>query len=456
MMNTVERLCSSEFGGRRAGSPEHYALTDYLSVSFQNMGLSPLDADDMEGYKQPLNMRYALIKSKAEIKADLYYPASSGMKKRTFEYRGYNGKGGLNLKSKIAFVKYGIQDKESGYDDYADVDVNGKIVLLLSGTPANIKHKEKFTSMRKMLTAYNQGAIACIASKSKSISDEHGVNIGLSGPIADFPYITVDEKIAAELLSCKDSKSLMSLATGTTGKQADLKITPVCDPDRKTYNIIGIIPGSDPQLSDEYVMIGAHYDHLGSSGKSDIFSGADDNASGASVVMETARVISKSGIIPKRSIIFGLWTGEEAGLIGSNYFTNNPPLALKSIVSNIQIDMVGVGIPGSFMTTGASAFPEHYKYMKTSAYDLQYKLVPDQIAGASDHLAFARKKVPSSLLYSCGEHPYYHTVKDKPSTLNPAVLESAVRMAVLSVWRAANDENPQNRQQVLDVSSINQ
>jgi hypothetical protein len=437
MMHTVQRLCADDFDGRRAGSPQHAKVIEYMASRFHAYGLAPLGADGFQGYEQPLTMRYSLVRNDDDIKATISYmrPRKGGSveRDRSFTYSGYNGRGGLNLRSKVVFVGYGVQDQAAGRDDYKGVDVTGKIVLWIAGQPKD-KLSKPATGAQKMLTAYQHGAVACLAYRSTGISDEFGTNVGLSGSIADFPCIAIDKSIATEIIGGDPGKA----KSGVTGADLRLKVTPVCDPERKTFNVIGVIPGTDPQLKDEIVLVGAHSDHLGDMGSKLIFRGADDNASGTSVVLETARALSLSGLKPKRTIVFASWTGEECGLVGSNYFAAHPPFPLKEIISNVEVDMVGAGDPGLMRTTGASAYPDHYKFIATSAADLGIRLDADTIHGASDHLAFMRKRVPSSLISSGGFHPNYHTVRDTPAGLNSKVLESAAKLAALSVWRAAN------------------
>lgn len=437
-MSTIERLCGGDFAGRRAGSPEHRLVVDYLARRFDECGLSALNVPGTDGYKQPLTMRYSLVRSDDEIKAVLSYRATGkrGPAQRTkvFAYRGYNGRGGLDIRSQVVFVGHGIRDPASGRDDYAGLDVSGKVVLWMNGEPKNTKLSKPFTGARKMLTAYQLGAAACLVAVPKGSADQWGTNVGLADAIADFPCIAVDEALASDLLSRKPAK----LRAGAVGAEVRLQVTPVCDPQRSTYNVIAVLPGSDQAVAHEVVMVGAHYDHLGRDGGGRYFPGADDNASGTAVVLETARAIRRAGLTPRRTIVFAAWTGEEAGLVGSNYFVAHPPFPLKEIVSNIELDMVGSGTPGVFATSGASAFPDNHRFIATSARDLGLKLKPDSIVGASDNLAFARKKSPTSLISACGEHPNYHTGRDAPAAINRRVLESAARLAALSVWRAAN------------------
>jgi len=434
-------MCADDFAGRRAGSPEHYLAADYLSKEMESIGLSADPA--LSGMKQPLTMRYSLVESPDQIKARISYTADGKKQSRTFAYRDYNGRGGMDTNSRVVFVGYGISDPSSGYNDYAGLDVAGKTVLWLPGRPSGVKLGINPGGAQKMLTAYQHGAMVCLILRRAGSRDAWGTNVGFAGAIADFPYIGVDGHIADELMSPSGIapsriKGGARVKPGAAGVEIHLAVTPVCDPVRKTCNIIGRIPGSDPALKDQIVLVGAHYDHLGRLKSGGICRGADDNASGSSVVLEAARSIMRSGISPRRTIVFALWTGEEGGLIGSNYFAGNPTFPLKSIVSNIEADMVGTGTPGVLGSTGAAAYPQHFTHIAQSAADLGIRLKKDSQNGASDHLAFTRKNVPSSLIYAEGEHPYYHTVKDTPGTLKPEVLESAAKLVILSAWRAAN------------------
>ncbi len=443
---TINRLCSQEFQGRRAGSIENKAIVDYLTSRFVCAGLSPLP--EVDSYVQPLTIRYSLVRSKDEIEAVLKYNTSSGSgiikRIRKFPYRNYNGVGGIKLKSKVVFVGYGIDDPWSGYSDYSDLDVNGKIVLWISGKPPATPNVSAATLAHKMAAAYQRGAIACLIFNASGSKEELGVNIGLAGQIADFPCIVISKTVANELLAPAGlnveqlaSLNYKNLPRGVEGADVEIQITPICDPSRRTYNVLGILPGSDPSVADEVIIIGAHYDHIGVDANGRIYPGADDNASGTSILLEVAEVFKKTMLKPRRSIVFVAWTGEEAGLVGSNYFVENPPFPLEKVRMNINLDMVGTGLADTFVV-GSSSEPI---ILKESASDLGMTLLCNKYVGASDHLAFARKKIPSFLIYASGEHPNFHTTHDVPASLNLNVLENAARLAVIAVWRAANEQS---------------
>lgn len=427
IMSRIEYLCKEEFSGRRAGSPEHYSVVDYLSSEFQSIGLSEIKASGFQGYKQPFTMRYSLIKSRNEVKAVLSYDGKNAARVVSFPYKRYNGNGGLDLRSEVVFVGNGGIASPTNHGDFSRLDVSGKIVMFLGDS--GVGH----TTFRKILGAYHAGAVACLICNDDSSGQNSMVNVGIPSPIPDFPVIVTDTKVASAVLG-HDPKQVAGVTHSPTVR---LQVTLVCDPNRITYNVVGIIPGADPTVSDQVVIVGAHYDHIGTDEKGRVFPGADDNASGVGVMLEVAHVMSRSNLKPRRTIVFAAWSGEEGGLLGSNFFVSNCPFPLESIVSSIQIDMVGTGTPRRIIATGAT-YPNHWNFLSSSAKDLGIHLESSTSPGVSDHLAFNRKKIPCSLIYMAGDHPFHHTVYDVPSAINPKALESAASLALLSVWRAAN------------------
>ncbi len=151
-----------------------------------------------------------------------------------------------------------------------------------------------------------------------------------------------------------------------------LKVT--YDPKRTTQNVLAKITGSDETLKNEYVIVGAHMDHLGVDMTGDVFKRADDNASGTAVVMEAARVLKLNQFKPKRTIIFALWAAEEEGLLGSKYYTENPVYPLEKTVANINLDMEGHGT-GKVNVRGAYFAPEVWEILKSGMLNVLAELL---------------------------------------------------------------------------------
>lgn len=439
---TVYQLCCPQFAGRQAGTLGDLEAAEYICQQFKECGLQELNKD--EGYYQPFTMRFCLISDMQQIQAKLSLSLKNRKKQYAFQYPSYYGQGGIDKRTQIVFAGYGISSPEKNYDDYENLNVHGKLVMILSGGPANF---ENIPDARKMLNAYQKGAVGCLIVKKRNEPVEWSQsNYGLASPIADFPTIAINHQLADEIFS-ESGQSLYKIENRMSkGKkcisielnpQAELKVPRIYDPARVTRNVLGYISGSDPRVLDEYVIVSCHLDHLG---KHDdrLFAGADDNASGTSVMLNVAKIMAEFPQRPRRSILFIAFGAEESGLLGSDSFIKNPPVPLDKIKAVINLDMVGTGLRKSFETTGGADFPDLYNYLKDSAKDLKEVIVKDEFKGASDNLPFARKKVPSFLITTAGNHPYYHTPRDLPGTLNSSILEDTAKLAALSSWRIAN------------------
>jgi Zn-dependent M28 family amino/carboxypeptidase len=220
--------------------------------------------------------------------------------------------------------------------------------------------------------------------------------------------------------------------------------TPVTVP-----NVVAVLPGSDPNLRAEYVVFSAHIDHVGvgrpdASGDS-IFNGADDDASGTTAVLEVAQAFAAQQQAPARSLIFLLVSGEEKGLLGSQYFAEHPTVPLGQIVANINIDMIGRNHPDT-----VSAIGQEYTDLGAtlqqvaSSHVAELKLVaaPDlwpeeNLFMRSDHYSFAAKGVPA-IFFTTGLHPDYHKQSDEPETIDNDKLARIARLVYLLGESVAN------------------
>jgi len=203
-----------------------------------------------------------------------------------------------------------------------------------------------------------------------------------------------------------------------------VKDTPVV----KTWNVVGLIEGSDAALKNEYIVLGAHYDHLGmgspSSKRPDtvaVHHGADDNASGTAALLEIAEKLAAKRHLLKRSILVVAFGAEEQGLLGSKYITEHPPVPLNQIRLMINMDMVGrLNEEGHIYMGGAGTFSQGMELMKTLGPEFDLKpIVHAGEVGGSDHVSFYRKDI-SVLGLHTGGHPQYHTPEDKAELINAA------------------------------------
>lgn len=223
---------------------------------------------------------------------------------------------------------------------------------------------------------------------------------------------------------------------------------PMADVDQaRAPNVVAIIPGSDPVLRNEYVVLSAHMDHVGVgtpvNGDS-IYNGADDDGSGTTGILEVARAFASLETRPKRSIVILHVSGEEKGLIGSEWFSEHPTVPLDRVVANINIDMIGRNNPDSVVVIGKtySSLGATANAVQRAHPDLHLTLADDiwpqeRFFFRSDHFNFARKEVPSIFFFS-GVHPDYHRPSDEVSKIDFDKLTRIARMAFFVAWDVAN------------------
>ncbi len=242
----------------------------------------------------------------------------------------------------------------------------------------------------------------------------------------------------------------------------------------ETYNVIGIVEGTDPVLKDEYVLIGAHYDHVGmrTTGDDKIFNGADDNGSGTVALLEMAQALA-SGPKPKRSVMFVWFSGEEKGLLGSEFHAANPTVPLDKIVTVLNLDMIGrswtpdmgealknqvsaadgVFVIGSkLMSTRLGQISEDVnKSFLKMKFDYKYDDPSDtqRLFYRSDHYSYAKRGVPA-IFYFDGIHPDYHRVTDEVAKIDWAKLEMVTKTVFATAWTVAMEKERPKVDKVLD------
>ena len=216
-------------------------------------------------------------------------------------------------------------------------------------------------------------------------------------------------------------------------------------------NVVAILPGSDPTLRSEYVVLSAHYDHVGvgrSVAGDSIYNGADDNASGTAALLEVAEALSGMSVKPRRSIIFLHVSGEEHGLLGSEYYSNNPTVPVASIIANINVDMIGRNSPDSIVVIGKNysslgdvvdaVGARHHELGLTVSDDLWPQ---ERFFYRSDHFNFARLEIPAVFIFA-GVHEDYHQPSDHVERIDP---DKAARVARLILFTALDIANTTER-----------
>src|SRR5271154_4057407 len=423
----VQYLASPELKGRATGSPEIEKAAHYIESQFRSFGLKPPAGKDYEqafpvaigAHLGPGNhMRYAEPGEDAALAPE-----------RDFVPFSFSSNGKLDVP--VVFAGYGITDKEKHYDDYAGIDVSGKIVLILRHEPNEGQTPSEHASFaEKAVNAKMHGAKGVIlindlaAHAGKPDTIEKFARI--SGP-SDAGVFFVQVRVAvaskwfhAEGLDLQKIAGEMNRdAKPNSFPMAKLKVAIDVDVRHDTataHNVAAYLPGETA----EYVVIGAHYDHLGLGGEfslapsqtGTVHPGADDNASGTAGVIELARWFSRQPK-QKRGILFLTFAGEELGLFGSSYYVNHPILPLDQAVAMINMDMIGrirdrkvyvggVGTGTTFAALLKDAGPHH---------DFETDITERSGYGSSDHTSFTAKQVPVLFFFS-GLHADYHKPSD--------------------------------------------
>jgi hypothetical protein len=347
-----------------------------------------------------------------------------------------------HIKAGLVFAGYGITASKLDYDDYANIDVKGKIVVVMRSTPEYDKPRsdfDKFASMRfKANLAKEKGALGIIFVNGyfpkDSLDNLVKFKYDRAAGEKDFPIVQVRRAYVSQLfkgqdlnfadyqLKMKESKKPASFEM--TGSSADIE-TEIEELNSVDRNVAGFLEGTDPELKDHYIVVGAHYDHLGMGIEGSLYKGtdpqvhhgADDNASGTAGVMELAEKFASVRGNLKRSIIFITFSGEELGLIGSNYFVNHLPVPADKIDAMINLDMVG-RLRDKELTVYGTGTSTKWKEILNKENNLKFKLAfNDEGFGPSDHASFYGKGIPV-LFFFTGVHEDYHRPSDVAKLIN--------------------------------------
>jgi hypothetical protein len=419
--------------GRMSGEPGYDQAAEYVAAQFEALGLEPGGRD---GWFQPvplLTRRIDIESAAVTVHGDL---GDGNLEwKKDFVMGGDPVRDETSVRAEVVYAGFGVHAPELGYSDYDDIDVNGKIVAIFGGAPATFPHNQRafYSSGRtKRDEMVERGAVGYISMRSRTDQKRYewevvtlnaGVTAGmswinLSGKAADHhPELegsaAISEMVAPDIfeltpisfeeaLDAADSGKPMSTPLGievTLSQKSDH--TEVTSP-----NVIGIIRGSDPELADEYVVYSAHLDHVGIGtpvNGDDIYNGFYDNAVGVSLLIEAARAFATMDKRPRRSILIVAVTGEERGLLGSDYFAHYPTVPSNSIVANINLDMPLLLYPlADVIAFGAQHSSMQAPIEKAVAAE-GFALTPDPIPEEvlfirSDQYSFVRQGIPSVFL----------------------------------------------------------
>lgn len=459
MVADVELLASDDFRGRRAGTPGNEAALDMVEAVFIELGLAPMG--DAGSYRQ----RFVVAEpARLAPEADLTVSGDRLRRWADFDVPEYSGAG--EARGELVLVGYGITvppfsraaypecplDPERGYDDYAGLDVRGRVVVVArhgpggdervyTRCPANAACLSRpclWDYGYKAANARLHGAAAVIVVENlrqpatvprRTTLQPHYFARGFPVLVARRAALEAALPELAPRLAAIDATSAPSSAP--TGVTADLWIDD-SDEVYEVENVLGALPGLDPVLGDEAIVIGAHVDHLSEGPAGQVFNGADDDASGVAVMLELARALASGGLAPARSVLFAAWNAEEEGLWGSCFYTTAPAVPLERTVAAFSIDMVGGGTGDGVVLEGANEPGSTWlaEAMERGARDrgLEHALEAAALHFYSDHRCFVSRAVPGLLVTTPGPRPRYHTARDEARAIRVVDLKVTAQL----------------------------
>lgn len=449
----AQTLAGEEFDGRLAGSPGYSKAAEWVANQLQQWGIQP--GYENKSFFKSYPLDYSVVKSTGTFSAILKNKDGLSISRNyQFPEHYFPGSNSANgkIEGEIVYVGYGITAPEFGYDDYKDVDVNGKIVLIEPGNPEfpEITEWKQWApyagSSEKMVNAQKHGAIGVlIVSKIANPGIrylEKMVYNHIDISVAEEFFFAAGLDYQSTLKKLKSEKKPQSVAFN---HQVSLSAETEYYPKGEYANVIGIIPGTDPLLKDEIIMVGAHLDGQGNIGC--LLPGALDNASGVADILGAAKALSQLPA-PKRTIAFFFIGAEEKGLLGALEYAKAPRYAPEKTVCFINLDMVGNGTGLQF--GGGESFPGIYKHFKQTndAYlhrTLKTNFVSKNFKGRArtDGMALAQHGF-RALSISCTDmikKVYYHHPQDTPEMLVPEIMEDVAKWLYLGLYSMANDEN---------------
>ncbi len=449
LLEFAAELSADKYQGRLSGTAQYLQAAQWCASKFKEWGVQPANNGS---YFQYFPNEYSDVLSLGEV---VYTKGGESIKLEFPEdyLPGSNSASGT-LEAELVYVGYGITAPELDYDDYKNVDVKGKIVVLERDVPytKNDPTLAKWTPYAyhryKFRNAVKHGAAGMIY--NSKVANPNTVHLD------NFIYAHVDTKIIEKIFEdagknhAEVLKQLKNMETPSFAFPADqkFKITAetVYNPNGTACNVVGMIEGSDPELKDEVIIVGGHLDGQGQMGDV-VFPSALDNASGIADILGAAKAFATSGVGPKRSVLFIMLGGEECGLYGSQYYAENPLFDVAKTKLMLNLDMVGNG--KELSVRGGKSYPDLFKHFDAANDEWIHRKL-----GSSAHTKnYGRPRSDASNFENVGittfeigtpksVYPvFYHHPLDKTDVLTPEIMEDAAKLLYLGIMGVANDES---------------
>ena len=430
-------LASDSLKGRKPGMPEEEVAARYIRDMFREAGLQLLGDEGLQKF-------IVVADVKPGDKNLMEMEGYKAIMSKDFVPLSFSANATVN--APVAFAGYGFDlDLDSlKWNDYAGLDVKGKWVIIFRGDPEPEKTNSGFLTFEqersKVLTAHDKGALGVLLGTPTDM-DKSDVLMHMqydkTPADAGIPVINITRSMADRLLASMnytsadlESQIKSNHRPGSLLLPVNLNAATDLIPEKvETSNVIGLIKGSDPDLNGQFILIGAHYDHLGFGGQNSgsrvpdtmaIHYGADDNASGTAGVIELAQKLRANASKLRYSVVLVSFTAEEMGLLGSKEFVKNPPVSLRKVRAMINLDMVGRLNPDtrSISVGGTGTSSESDSLITALSANRPFKVShsPDGY-GPSDHASFYSENIPV-FYFTTGAHEDYHTPTDRPEKID--------------------------------------
>ncbi|MGB9912036.1 MAG: M20/M25/M40 family metallo-hydrolase [Candidatus Kapaibacteriota bacterium] len=435
----VRFLASDELEGRYPATPGNYKAADFIEKHFKDFGLQPISGNYRQTFPFPIAYKFSEKNSVVWEKL-IERP---GLPKDMWKSIPKNWNIGVEfqplpisengtISGEVVFAGYGITAKDIGYDDYEGIDVKNKIVIVLTDSVEGQPKDERFIPYSKLnykaMNAREHGATGIIFVKVQSDSANvfYPVKVSTFNKPSGIVAIQANRTEIAKFFPKNSNLYPTEMEMQKTKKPKsfllpDTKITISVNIEKETAevpNVFGLIPGRDPELSKQYIVIGAHFDHLGWGGENSLYrgktpaihNGADDNASGVAAILHLAEYLAKNPL--RRSVIVVAFNGEEEGLLGSSHFVKHSPVPIEQIVLMLNFDMVGRMKENKLNVFGTGSSTSFDKVIDSVAVlDSLILTKGSEGYGPSDHASFYSVKIPVLFMFT-GAHSDYHMPTD--------------------------------------------
>lgn len=483
-MAHIRLLADPHLEGREADGDGFGLAARYVQAQFESFGLS--GGGRAGSFTDTVRLRYNRLGEVNSLAVVDRSAASTSATRFALgeDFLPFVFSAQAKVDAPLVFAGYGISAPEHKWDDYAGIDVRGAVVLVLRHEPRENDAKSVFKGKRstrhaafltKARVAAARGAVALLVVTDPANHDsttpgnslarwpqldaadpaEAGLAPEKGRPIlADryddmtIPALHVSGRVASLLLagSGRTLKEWQAaLDEGMKPLSRRLKRTVEIETSfahryTESRNVIARLEGADQALAGQFVMVGAHLDHVGKDRRGQVHPGADDNASGTAGLLEVARALAAMPDRPRRTILFLSFTAEEMGLLGSYHFVNHPSVPLDGVVAILNLDMIGRNTAGQVNLVGKREAPLVHDRVVRASRGLGLNIKYDAGAGAarSDNFPFQTKGVPA-LSFFTGTHEDYHAPGDTADKIVPSKVEAIARLVFLSAWDLADD-----------------